>query len=211
MTVHYLKSGCIGKYMPLGPWDFPRAVVLGPRWMHFPIYPSSPQCFNLFCINMLSLPDYWFHNYFFKQLTIKSIRLTKIFLVCVGLGLYGDQTFGLYGDQTVPSKEGLLAPPRGLLPVPCLLTNFDRFSIGGCRGESILKRGKGNVPFFTAKSWLHFAKLDDGRQQIKSNIGRRGNFHWKQVVANQSCGKLWPIKGKIQIRILWKHLEVLKN
>ena len=118
MTVHYLKSGCIGKYTPLRPWDFPRAVVLGPRWMHFPIYPSSPQCFNLFCINMLSLPDYWFHNYFFKQLTIKSIRLTKIFLVCVGLGLYGDQTFGLYGDQTVPSKEGLLAPPVAFCPSP---------------------------------------------------------------------------------------------
>ena len=43
------------------------------------------------------------------------------------------------------SKEGLLAPPGGLLAGPCLLTNFDRFSIGGCRRESILKRGKGSL------------------------------------------------------------------
>ena len=29
-------------------------------------------------------------------------------------------------------------------------------------------------------------KMRPRRQQIKSNIGRRGNFHWKQFVANQS-------------------------
>ena len=30
MDVHCLESGCIGKYIPLGPWDFPRAGILHP-------------------------------------------------------------------------------------------------------------------------------------------------------------------------------------
>ena len=44
----------------------------------------------------------------------------------------------------LPKKDCWL-PPGGLLAGPCLLTNFDRFSIGGCRRESILKRGKGSL------------------------------------------------------------------
>ena len=30
MDVHCLESGCIGKYIPLGPRDFPRAGILPP-------------------------------------------------------------------------------------------------------------------------------------------------------------------------------------
>ena len=30
MSVHCLESGCIGKYTPLGPRDFPRAGILHP-------------------------------------------------------------------------------------------------------------------------------------------------------------------------------------
>ena len=71
MSVHCLESGCIGKYTPLGPRDFPcarnfappgprdcpRAISrasgckipalgksLGPRGVYFPIHPSSRQC-----------------------------------------------------------------------------------------------------------------------------------------------------------------------
>ena len=53
MSVHCLESGCIGKYTPLGPRDFPRAGILHPsalgkslrpRGVYFPIHPSSRQC-----------------------------------------------------------------------------------------------------------------------------------------------------------------------
>ena len=64
MDVHCLESGCIGKYIPLGPQDFkislglrPREISrasgckisalgksLGPRGMYFPIHHSSRQC-----------------------------------------------------------------------------------------------------------------------------------------------------------------------
>ena len=52
MDVHCLESGCIGKYIPLGPWDFPRAGILhpsalgksrGPRGVYFPMHPDSRQ------------------------------------------------------------------------------------------------------------------------------------------------------------------------
>ena len=75
VSVHCREEGCIGKYTPRGPRDFPRAGILhpeaqeiargrspraisraegckiptrgksrGPRWMYFPMHPSSRQC-----------------------------------------------------------------------------------------------------------------------------------------------------------------------
>ena len=70
MDVHCLESGCIGKYIPLGPRDCPRAISrasgckipalgksLGPRGMYFPIHPDSRQCTSI--LSALA-GKYWF-------------------------------------------------------------------------------------------------------------------------------------------------------
>ena len=59
MDVHCLESGCIGKYIPLGPRDFPRAWILHPsvvpvwyctfiagnfQWQSWPTASCGPLC-----------------------------------------------------------------------------------------------------------------------------------------------------------------------
>ena len=155
------------------------------------LWSLASQCpashLSICCVTQLGFIRLLAPQLFFKQFLARII-----FLVYVGLGLYG--------DQTSPSKEKSVGSPPGLLPVPCLLTNFDRFSIGGCRRESILKRGKGNFHSLPTLGRAALCKIRKGRrQQIKSNIGRRGNFHWKQLVANQSWRwKAFSKRGKFK-------------
>ena len=61
IAVHCLESGCFGKYITLGPQDFPQAIsrasgckipalerYIGLRRMYFPMHPSSRQCADSF-------------------------------------------------------------------------------------------------------------------------------------------------------------------
>ena len=63
VSVHCREEGCIGKYTPRGPRDFPRAGILhpeksrGPRWMYFPMHPDSRQCTDI--LSELA-GKYWF-------------------------------------------------------------------------------------------------------------------------------------------------------